>query len=386
MHSAARGIIWRSRAYSGAKAGRAGCIRIRWFRNCEWRAGGRISARSARNCPTRPTTTCILFHLVCLRGPCVVCARILDMKLFFYGPNTYALRKQVMQMVGAYVAKAGSDLGLVRIDGAAASVQELTAALEAVPFLASSRLVIVEGVVANKAVAGQLAGLLARVPDTTVAVFVEREVDQRTAAFKTLKTCDRVVKFEPLSGVRLPAWVRDEAGRLGGRMDAQAARVLVDLAGEDQWRLAEELNKLVNYDPQVTPATVQALVVPGIERSIFDLVESMTSGRSSEALHQYRELLAQKQSEIYVLTMIQWQLRNLLLAKTAPAGLSPGELAQAAGLSPFVAGKAVAARGRVSEPALVAAFRLAAACEYDIKPGRKPAEAAVEHLIWRGCG
>jgi len=290
-----------------------------------------------------------------------------------------------MQMVGAYVAKAGSDLGLVRIDGAAASVQELTAALEAVPFLASSRLVIVEGVVANKAVAGQLAGLLARVPDTTVAVFVEREVDQRTAAFKTLKTCDRVVKFEPLSGVRLPAWVRDEAGRLGGRMDAQAARVLVDLAGEDQWRLAEELNKLVNYDPQVTPATVQALVVPGIERSIFDLVESMTSGRSSEALHQYRELLAQKQSEIYVLTMIQWQLRNLLLAKTAPAGLSPGELAQAAGLSPFVAGKAVAARGRVSEPALVAAFRLAAACEYDIKTGRKPAEAAVEHLIWRVC-
>ncbi len=305
------------------------------------------------------------------------------MTLFFYGQNAYALRQQVAQMMQAYVAKAGSDLELVRLDGAATNAQELTATLEAVPFLASSRLVIIEGAAANKAVAGKLGGLLAKVPSSTVAVFVEREVDQRTAGFKALKTADKVVKFDQLTGSKLLAWLRAEAGRLGGTLDAAAARELVDLAGEDQWRLGEEIQKLVNFDPTVSVANVHSLVMPSVERSIFDLVEAMTDGRSSPAMTQYRGLLAQKQSEIYVLTMIQWQLRNLLLAKTAPAGMSPAELAQTAGMSPFVASKMAAMRGRVTEPALTGAYTLATECEFNIKTGRKPAEAAVEQLIWQ---
>ena len=40
------------------------------------------------------------------------------MTLFFYGPNSYALRQQLGQMVEAYRKKVGSDFGLERLDGA----------------------------------------------------------------------------------------------------------------------------------------------------------------------------------------------------------------------------------------------------------------------------
>jgi DNA polymerase-3 subunit delta len=171
--------------------------------------------------------------------------------------------------------------------------------------------------------------------------------------------------------------------RQGGKAEGAALRTLVELAGEDQWRLSEEINKLVNFAPEVTEQSVRELVVPSVERSIFDLVEAMTAGRTEVAIGVFAALLRQRESEMYVLTMIQWQLRNLLLAKTAPAAMSPAELAKEAGLSPYVAGKMAVAQQALSEAALVQAYREAADCEFDIKTGRLKAEAAVEQLIYR---
>jgi DNA polymerase-3 subunit delta len=305
------------------------------------------------------------------------------MTLFFYGPNRYALSRQVRQMVDAYLKKAGSDLGLERIEGGAAQIRELTASLQAVPFLATSRLVIVDGLASNKAAADQLEKLLDGVPSTTVAVFIERNVDQRTKAYRALMKADKVVKFEPVTGPKLTAWVRAEAHRLGGEMEPAVARELVGLAGEDQWRLSEEISKLVNYEPNVGVETVRELVSPSTERSIFDLVEAMSNGNAAMALGQYRGLLEQRVNEMYVLTMIQWQLRNLLLAKTAPPAMSPVELAKVAGLSPYVAGKAAAAQSRLSEKVLKHAYAAAADGEFAIKTGRLKADVAVERLIYQ---
>ncbi len=313
-------------------------------------------------------------------------ALILDtlagMTIFFYGPNTYELKRQVQQMAEAYVKKAGSGFGLERVDGLSVKPHELSSILQASPFLANSRLVIVDGLALNKAMTDKLAKLMESVPSTTVAVFVDREVDQRTSVFKQLAKADKVVKFDPLSGPKLLAWVRSEIEKLGGSVEPAVVRELVDVAGEDQWRLGGEVNKLVNYDSTVTVKNVRAMVTSSVDQSIFDLVEAMTAGRTAAALAGFRTLLEQRQSEIYVLTMVQWQLRNLLLAKIAPPQMSPSELAKAAGMSPYVAGKMASAQGRMSEKSLRLAYGCAADCEFDIKSGRLKAEVAVEQLIY----
>jgi DNA polymerase-3 subunit delta len=169
---------------------------------------------------------------------------------------------------------------------------------------------------------------------------------------------------------------------LGGTAEPAVLRELVEAAGEDQWRLSGEINKLVNFDTQVTSQSIRELVMPSVEQSIFELVEAMADGKTGAALAGYRRLLGRRESEIYILTMIQWQLRNLLLAKTAPPTMSPAELAKVVGMSPYVAGKMAAAQGRMSLPALRKAYVAAADCEYDIKSGRVKAEMAVEQLLY----
>ena len=65
------------------------------------------------------------------------------MIFFFYGPNSFEARSQIAKLVTQYQKKTGNDFGLDKIEGEKATVAELKAALQAVPFLASSRLVII---------------------------------------------------------------------------------------------------------------------------------------------------------------------------------------------------------------------------------------------------
>lgn len=304
------------------------------------------------------------------------------MTLFFYGANVYALRQQVAKMAAEYRKRTESDFGLERVDGSAVKLRELTATLQAAPFLASSRLVIVEGLSTNKE-AAKVAELLEHVPSSTVAVFVEPAIDRRTTAFKELGKADRVMEFKPLMQPQLVNWVIAETTRQGGTVDRGVAIELVELVGDDQWRLSEELNKLVNFNASVSRESVRELVVAGVDRTIFELVDAMTAGRVAAALEAYHNLLAQRENELYILTMIQWQLRNLLWAVAAPAGITQPELAKVAGLSPFVAGKAITARKRLSETALAGAYIRASETEFEIKTGRTKAEVAVEQLIYQ---
>jgi len=108
------------------------------------------------------------------------------MIFFFCGPNTYAARQQIAKLVAEYTKKTGSNLGLERLDGARLKSEELTATLQAVPFLSRSRLVIIEDLGSNKAIAPNIASYLKGIPATTVAVFYDPAVDQRGSYVKQL--------------------------------------------------------------------------------------------------------------------------------------------------------------------------------------------------------
>jgi DNA polymerase-3 subunit delta len=139
---------------------------------------------------------------------------------------------------------------------------------------------------------------------------------------------------------------------------------------------------LVNYDSAITLDTVKLLVDQSQTESIFDLVEAMSAGKVKSALTLYNRLIEDRTNEIYILTMVTWQLRNLLLAKTAGA-MSPNELAKQAGMSPYVAGKALAKQREFSEEGLKQAFTLAVETDFAIKSGQGQAEQLVEQLIYK---
>lgn len=304
------------------------------------------------------------------------------MIFLFYGPNTYAMRRKLSQMVETYRQRAGSDFGLERVDGSRVGAESLHGLLIATPMFSSSRLVVIESISANKAVAEQALKLLPLVPETTVAVFVEPAIDQRTSFFKALLKAAKPGKFEKLQLAQLNAWVRQQAAKHDAQIEPRAVSLLLEMVGDDQWRLEQEVQKLANYNPAISAESVRELVDPGYHQTIFDLVDAIVAGRLKLALETYRGLLGARTSEIYILTMIIWQLRNLLLAKTA-GKMPPAELAKRTGMSPYVAGKATTTASRYSYEMLKTAFQAAVETDYRVKSGEGAGEVLVEHLICR---
>ncbi len=301
---------------------------------------------------------------------------------FFWGPNSFAARQKLREMVDTYVKKNG-DTGLERIDGPTVDDQRLTSSLTAAPFLADSRLVIIENLGQNKTVAG-IDKLLDQIPESTVAVFFEDNADQRTSFFKTLNKKAKPVKFDTLAPPKLEVWTKQEFEKLGGKIDQPAVKKLVEITGDDQWRLNNEIQKLVNFGEVIGVKEIEELVVESPTQTIFELVDATAAGKLKEALSMYRGLLEQQLNEHYILTMLIWQLRNLVMAKLAGT-ITSDELAKKAGMSPYVAGKVMAKRSNYDEQTLKKAFLKAVETDYLIKSGQGESEVMVEQLIYELC-
>jgi DNA polymerase III subunit delta len=304
------------------------------------------------------------------------------MILFFYGPNSYEARQQIARLSEQYRTKAGSDFGLDRIDGSRATLATIKASLQAVPFLANSRLVIIEQLGTNKTVAAKIDDIIGTIPSTTVAVFYEPQVDQRTIFFKDLSAKAKTVEYKLLDRPKLQRWISAQFESAGSTIERAAIGRLLDRAGEDQWRLSGEIAKLIDYcgDNIITPESVDQMVESSSTDTVFDLVEAVTAGRRQQALKLYQDLQTAGHHETYILSMVIWQLRNLLMAKTA-GRMTPPQLAKAASMSPFVAGKALSKRHLFSENDLKAAFLEAVETDYQIKSGGGDSTLLLERLI-----
>ena len=306
------------------------------------------------------------------------------MILFFYGANSFAARAKLKQLKDQYVAKNGNDFGLDQLDGERIKLQDLVQQLQAVPFLASSRLIIIENLGKNKVVAEEVLDRLDSVPESTIVVIYDPEVDKRSKYFKTLSKLPKAVEFKPLAPPQLARWIEDEVTRLGSSIERPAAQELINRCGDDQWRLSGEITKLATYSDKISKENVESMVEVSEEQNIFDFLDSVMAKDTRAALAGLERLQATGQNEMYILTMLLWQLRQVLLAKFSGTTNS-GELAKRAGISPYAAGKAITLARKTDEEVLKDMYSACVRCERDIKLGKAKPEELIEALLMRLC-
>lgn len=292
------------------------------------------------------------------------------MILFFYGANTYAARAKLAQLKEQYITKNGNDFGLDQLDGERIKLQELVQQLQAVPFLATSRLIIIENLSKNKTVAEEILDRFEQVPESTIVVLYDPEVDKRGKYFKALSKLPKAVEFKPLAPPALMRWMEEEVIKLGATIDRPATQELLQRCGDDQWRLHGEITKLATHAEKITKADVEALAETSEEQNIFAFLDSVMAGNLRASLGGLERLQAAGQNEMYILTMILWQLRQVLIAKLGGTPKSS---------------KAVGLARNVDEKRLKDMYTAAVDCEYGIKTGKaQPAELLVG-LVIRLC-
>ena len=240
------------------------------------------------------------------------------MILFFYGEDNYRLKKKIKALKERFISSSLGDTNLAVLDGKSATYNDIVRQILAMPFLSRKRLVIIENLLkeGKKDTQEKITELLKKIPETTVLVFVEEGMpDRRTGLYKKLNQKGQAQEFKLLEEDQLKRWIRKEVEARGASIETLAVNLLVEYIGNDLFRLSNELNKLTNYNRQLTTDTIELLVRSKTEADIFKLVDAIGQKNLNQAMQELHNLEIKGENDLYILTMIVYQYRNLLIIK-----------------------------------------------------------------------
>jgi len=256
------------------------------------------------------------------------------------GNNFYLLKRRLDELVDNFVA-ANGELALQKIDAEEAEPAAILEAVQSLPFLAAHKLVVIRSLGSNKAASGQIEQIISSAGDSTEIIFYEPAPDKRTVYYKVLKSQTQVEEFNEMDANDLARWLVEQAKNRDGELSLGDANYLVQRAGTDQEQLANELDKLLAYSPQIDRQNIDLLTVKTPQSKVFDLLDAAFAGNKQRALELYAEQRAQKVEPQAIMALIAWQLELIGLAALGK-GKDASQIAREAGLSPYPVTKAQA--------------------------------------------
>jgi DNA polymerase III subunit delta len=164
----------------------------------------------------------------------------------------------------------------------------------------------------------------------------------------------KVLRYEVPKPSSLHTWVRAEFERLGVSADADAARALVELVGDDTVALAGEIEKLVAWagGESVGRREVEQLATPGREAAAWALTDAW-GARDLPALLEACELALEKKEPFLLAVGLATHVGRVRAAQAlAEEGLGARDVAARLKMKEFPARKALQHAERYSRAEL----------------------------------
>jgi DNA polymerase-3 subunit delta len=174
------------------------------------------------------------------------------------------------------------------VSAEAVSGEDVVAALNSLGLFGTGRLIVVQGVEKwKKADAEALDAYLADPVHGTVLALVVEEPPKDDALGKLVaRRGGEVLAYDVPKPKDPSVWVRGEFTRLGAQATDDAARRLVEIAGDDIGHLEQEVEKLATWagGEQIGPREVEELAVPVTEAPNWALSDAWGSRNVGEVL------------------------------------------------------------------------------------------------------
>lgn len=204
--------------------------------------------------------------------------------------------------------------------------------------------------------------------------------DKRSALWRAWRESAEEFSYQPTPVIA--RWVEQAVQQRGGTIEPSAATLLVERVGPDGYQLLSMIEKLVLTDTTITPAAVstEAAAVPAA--NIFAALDAMTRGQSGAVVRQVETLLHDGHSEFYLLSMLAYQVRTLVLIRAADRpGQSAAALAKATRLHPYVVEKSLPVARRFAVTQLHDVLTRILATDFAIKQGKADPRTGLIMLI-----
>lgn len=321
--------------------------------------------------------------------------------VFLYGDDEFAMTHRLGEFEAVFEDPTSAEMNSARLEARTVSEDDLNNAVNAMPFLAKQRLVVLSNPSARYSTPParkKFFELLEKAPPTTQLVITEKvELKFKRTKAEQEKEDDKhwLVKWMRKAGLGLerfalppqrdmPGWIARQVAEQGGRIDAAAAAKLAEMVGTDTRQAAQEIAKLltyVNWTRPIQMEDVQAVSIVSAEGDIFAMVDALAQGNGRLAQRSLHTLLENVEA-FGVWAMIIRQFRLILLAREVlDQRGSERDVEQALGVHRFVAEKVSGQARRFSLPALEGIYHRLLEIDEQVKTGRVPLEIAMEMLV-----
>jgi DNA polymerase-3 subunit delta len=256
----------------------------------------------------------------------------------FTGKNSFALQAELKELI-KNAQKLGGDFAIEKIDASESDVDTILQAVQSLPFLSPSKLVIISSFQSNPILLERIVELVERTADGVDVVLVEPGLDKRKSYYKQLQKLTELKEFTDPKPQDLPNWLVKYAKEQGSSLSTSDAMYLVDRVGSSQQLLAREVEKLALSGEKISRESIDKLTDRSIQSTIFSLLDASFAGDRNKAIKIYREQRQARVEPQYIISMLTWQL--MALAQAVFAQPQTESVLVAAGQSPFTARKSL---------------------------------------------
>lgn len=312
----------------------------------------------------------------------------------FYGEEAYLREYYLGKLRGLLSDGPAAEFNLHRFSGRGLELDELTAAVEALPMMAERTLVEVDDYdifAAPEADRTRLTELFCDLPEYVCLVFVfdtvpykpDGRLKKLTAA---LREHGHAVEFARQSQSELAAWIVRRFRQAGKKIDTKLAEYLVFLTDGTLSSIVSEVAKVAAFatGETVEKTDIDMVVEKSLDAQVFDITDAMAQRDFDGAQRKLAEVLAMQSEPIPVLAAIGSNLRRMSAAHTLMGnGKGPDALANLTGVKPFAAQKSMAAARKFPRAWCDRAVIACMETDYQLKTSADDPERLLELLIAR---
>jgi len=312
------------------------------------------------------------------------------MIIFLYGQDTYRSRRKLNEIIGYYKKIHKSGLNLKYLNLSEKGFEDFKDEFQSISMFAEKKLIILEETFTNQNFKENFLKNPKKFVDSgdTILFYEITETPRSGPLFKFLKRYAKSQEFELLEGENLKNWVKKEIENHKVKIDPVALEKLTDYVGNDIWQMANEIGKLVNYkkNKKVEAKDVELLVKPKIEPEIFKTIDAIASKNKKQALELIHKHLEKGDSPLYLLSMINFQFRNLLTIRDLiEKNKSPYTLFKEVKLHPYVIKKSYSQAQKFKIDELKKIYQKIFQVDLAIKTGKVEPGTALDIFIAEIC-
>ena len=312
---------------------------------------------------------------------------------FFFGNDEFAITRKLKEFDSDFTDSTSADMNTARLDARSMDENDLNNAVNAMPFLAKRRLVLLANPSSkynHPATRKKFLEFIQKSPETTRVVMyeaVEPKEAEKHWLIKWAEKNDRLIQSKAFMLPRLremTGWIINETKNQGGQIDPRAAEMLKEMVGVDTRQAGMEIAKLLayaNWSRPVKVEDVEAVCIVTSQQSVFDFVDALANGNGKSAQHLLHRLL-ETEDEFSLWGMVVRQFRLLIQAREILDGRgNQNDVARALGVHPFVAEKTTQQATRFSIESLENIYRRLLKIDEGVKTSQVTLDLALDTLV-----